>query len=192
MPRWSCILALICSGILGSEYCRAEESLKADQSVAKPNVVFILADDFGYGDLGCYGHPYARTPAIDGVSKDGTRFTQFYATGVTCCPSRTGFMTSKFPATFHDYPADYGFGSRVTISELMKKNGYRTGHFGKRHMGPVDSAGTYRFDATPSSPGSEAGKIRARQDPRGRDASIFDQAISFIEKNKDQPFYVNV
>ena len=193
MPRWTFILALICSGIFEPRYSRAEVSEHAARpAAAKPNVVFILADDFGYGDLGCYGHPYARTPAIDGLSKDGTRFTQFYATGVTCCPSRTGFMTSKFPATFHDYPADSGFGSRVTISELLKKNGYRTGHFGKWHMGPVDSAGTYGFDATPSSPGSEAGKIRPKQDPRGRDASLFDQAISFIEKNKDQPFYVNV
>src|SRR5688572_19988378 len=57
---------------------------------APPNIVFILADDLGYGDLGCYGHPYARTPNLDRLAADGTRFTQFHVTGVTCCPSRTG------------------------------------------------------------------------------------------------------
>src|SRR6185295_4804789 len=85
----------------------------------KPNIVFLLADDFGYGDLGCYGHPYARTPNIDRLASEGTRFTQFYSTGVTCCPARTGFMTSKFPATFREYPANGGFGQRVTITDLL-------------------------------------------------------------------------
>lgn len=63
-----------------------------------PNIVFLFADDLGYGDLGCYGHPYAKTPAIDQLANEGTRFTQFYVTGVTCNPSRTGLMTGLFPA----------------------------------------------------------------------------------------------
>ena len=50
----------------------------------RPNIVFILADDLGYGDLGCYGHPYSKTPNINSLAKSGTRFTRFYATGVTC------------------------------------------------------------------------------------------------------------
>ena len=91
----------------------------------------MFADDLGYGDLGCYGHPYARTPAIDQLAKDGTRFTQFYVTGVTCNPSRTGLMTGRFPARFPKYAADFGFGERTTITELLKKRGYSTGHFGK-------------------------------------------------------------
>jgi arylsulfatase A-like enzyme len=66
----------------------------ADLSANKPNVIFILAEDSGFADLGCYGHPYSRTPNIDKLAEDGTRFTQFYATGVTCCPTRTGLMTS--------------------------------------------------------------------------------------------------
>ena len=59
-------------------------SVIADQAGSErpPNIVFMFADDLGYGDLGCYGHPYARTPAIDQLAKDGTRFTQFYVTGV--------------------------------------------------------------------------------------------------------------
>jgi len=85
------------------------------------NIVFLLADDLGGGDLHCYGHPYSRTPHIDSLARDGTRYTQFYATGATCCPTRTGLMTSKFPATYPTYPANGGFASHVTITELLKK-----------------------------------------------------------------------
>ena len=67
----------------------------------------MFADDLGYGDLGCYGHPYAKTPAIDQLAKEGTRFTQFYVTVVTCNPSRTGLMTGLFPARFPNYAADF-------------------------------------------------------------------------------------
>lgn len=115
-------------------------------STDKPNVIFILADDLGWGDLACYGHPYAKTPHLDKLAADGTRFTHYYATGVTCCPARTGLMTGKFPATFQKYPSGFGFGSRVTITELLKKNGYATGHFGKWHIGTVTEPGTYGID----------------------------------------------
>src|SRR5437868_10470816 len=111
-----------------------------------PNIVLILADDMGYGDLGCYGHPYARTPSIDRLAREGTLMRNFHVTGVTCCPSRTGFMTSKFPATYREYPANSGFGSRVTVTELLKKAGYTTGHFGKWHIGPTEKPGTYGID----------------------------------------------
>ena len=153
----------------------------------RPNIVFLFADDFGWGDLGCYGHPYARTPNIDKLSTEGTRFMQFYATGVTCCPSRTGFMTSWLPPRYPTYPANGGFADRVTITELLKKAGYATGHFGKWHIGPDEKAGTYGIDETPGSRGE--GK---QKDDRGRDAMIYDSAIQFIEKHKDGPFYLNV
>ncbi len=89
----------------------------------KPNIIFIFADDLGYGDLGCYGHPYAKTPALDRLAKEGTRLPQAYVTGVTCCPCRTGLMTGKFPATFAKYMSDHGFGDRVTITQLLNTNG---------------------------------------------------------------------
>ncbi len=156
-----------------------------------PNIVFLLADDLGYGDLGCYGHPYARTPNLDQLAKDGTRFTQFYATGMTCCPARTGLMTSRFPATYPTYPANGGFAERVTITELLNKAGYRTGHFGKWHIGPDQKPGTYGIDVIGDQSRDERGKKKA-EDLRGRDAPIYDQAIRFIEESKGQPFYVNV
>jgi N-acetylgalactosamine-6-sulfatase len=182
LPRFR-LLLLIVSGLMAGL-----GGYEAFADAVKPNVVLILADDLGYGDLGCYGHPYARTPAIDQLAKEGTVFRSFHVTGVTCCPSRTGFMTSKFPATFHNYPANAGFGDRMTITELLKQAGYRTGHFGKWHMGPNDKSGTYGIDFV----GSEEGSSRVFNDDRGRDANICDQAIKFVEENKDRPFYVNV
>ncbi|WP_013629293.1 sulfatase family protein [Rubinisphaera brasiliensis] len=157
----------------------------AHAEVPKPNVVFMFADDLGYGDLGCYGHPYAKTPAIDQLAAEGTRFTQHYVTGVTCNPSRTGVMTGQFPARFARYAADYGFGDRVTITELLKRQGYKTGHFGKWHIGPEDADGTYGIDTVQT-----IGK--SRDSAAGRDTDLYSAAIDFIRDNKDGPFYVNV
>ncbi len=60
-----------------------------------PNIVFMFADDLGYRDLACYGHPYAKTPTLDKLASEGTRFPQAYASGPTCMPSRTGIMTGR-------------------------------------------------------------------------------------------------
>lgn len=157
----------------------------------RPNIVFLFADDFGWGDLHCYGHPYSKTPNIDKLAAEGTRFLQCYATGVTCCPSRTGFMTSKFPATFAKYPANGGFGDCVTITELLKKQGYATGHFGKWHIGPNETDGTYGIDVI-GADDEAGGKKKERTGASGRDAHIYEDAIRFIEKHKGGPFYVNV
>lgn len=156
----------------------------------KPNIVFILADDSGFADFGCYGHPYARTPHIDSLARDGTRFTQFYATGVTCCPARTGLMTSRWPASYATYPANGGFGDRVTITELLHQAGYATGHFGKWHIGPDEKAGVYGLDTVRSV--DDEPRRKMKETTRGRDARIYDEAIRFIETHQDKPFYINV
>ena len=116
---------LIRSALLVEALALAMGATPAAAQASKPNIVFILADDFGYADLKCYGHPYARTPNLDTLATEGTRFTQFYMTGITCCPSRTGLMTGKFPATFREYPAGAGFGKRVTVTggETMTTDG---------------------------------------------------------------------
>lgn len=152
---------------------------------SRPNIVFMFADDLGFGDLGCYDHPYAKTPALDQLAAEGTRFEQFYVTGVTCNPSRTGLMTGLHPARFPKYAADFGFGDRITITDLLKSNGYKTGHFGKWHMGPVDESGTYGLDVVET-----IGKSKDKES--GRDDDLFSAAIDFIKDNKDGPFYVNV
>jgi len=172
-------------GVAGASYALSGgSSLLAVGSGKLPNIVFILADDLGYADLGCYGHPYARTPAIDRLAEEGTRFTQFYVTGVTCCPSRTGFMTGLFPARFQEYPTGFGFGDRITITDLLKGRGYRTGHFGKWHIGP-ETEGVYGIDQYATGSGE-------KKNPRGRDAWLFDEAIKFMKDNARQPFYVNI
>jgi arylsulfatase A-like enzyme/lysophospholipase L1-like esterase len=164
----------------------------ADQ---KPNVVFILADDLGFGDLACYGHPYAKTPHIDSLAKNGTRFTRYYATGVTCQPSRVGFMTSRHPRNFARRVGDFGFDGRATITELLNKNGYATGHFGKWHIGP-GAGGKKVSEITPPADNYGIDEIKvfgSLKDPtKGRDDNTFEAAIDFIERHKDQPFYVNV
>lgn len=167
-------------------------AMHAAAPAVKPNIIFLLADDLGGSDLHCYGHPYSRTPNIDSLARDGTRFTQFYATGSTCCPARTGLMTSKFPATYPTDPANGGFADRITITELLKKQGYATGHFGKWHIGPEQKSGTYGMDSIGADEEEKGGKKKKLDDDLGRDAQIYGDAIKFIEKNRNGPFYVNV
>lgn len=176
-----CSLIRILTGVILGLIVLATPALAEDDRL--PNIVFLFADDLGYGDLACYGHPCAKTPNLDRLASQGTRFTQAYVTGITCCPSRTGYMTGKFPASFKKYPADYGFGNRITITELLKEKGYATGHFGKWHMGPVKDEGTYGIDRIAG--GKKSSEL-------GRDAGLYEEAIKFIRQNKDKPFYVNV
>ena len=153
-----------------------------------PNIVLFFCDDLGYADLGCYGHPYAKTPHLDQLAKEGTRFEQHYVTGVTCNPSRTGLMTGLFPARFPKFAADFGFGDRITITELLKKRGYKTGHFGKWHIGPdsTEVDGMYGLDVVEVMGNSKGEKA-------GRDDDLTAAAIGFIKENAGkQPLYVNI
>lgn len=162
----------------------------------KPNIVFILADDLGYGDLACYGHPYSITPNIDSLAESGTRFMRHYSTGVTCQPSRVGFMTSRHPRSYTHRIGDFGFRDRKTISQLLRDNGYATGHFGKWHIGPgVDGKKVSPKVPPISDYGMDEIKIiESYKEDRtvGRDDQIFEDSIDFIERHKDQPFYINV
>ena len=160
----------------------------AAEPAPPPNIVFFFCDDLGYADLGCYGHPYAKSPNIDKLAKEGTRFEQHYVTGVTCNPSRTGLMTGLFPARFHRYAADFGFGDRIAITELLQKRGYKTGHFGKWHIGPDSSEvnGMYGLDVVEVIGKSKGGNA-------GRDDDLTAAAIRFIRENAgEQPLYVNI
>src|SRR5215470_10407994 len=86
-----CILLALFLVLLVCSECRATEA-------SKPNVIFILADDLGWGDLGCYGHPQTQTPNLDRMAREGTLFTQFYVNGSVCSPSRCAFFTGQYPA----------------------------------------------------------------------------------------------
>jgi uncharacterized sulfatase len=110
---------------------------------ARPNIIFIMADDLGYGDLGCYGQTTIQTPNIDRLATEGMRLTSFYAGCTVCRPSRlvlwTGKHTGHTPinsnALYHFRPSD------VTVAELLKQAGYVTGGVGKWAMGGVETSG---------------------------------------------------
>ena len=110
----------------------------------RPNIVFILADDLGYGDLSSYGATDIDTPNLDRLAREGVRFTQFYSAANTCSPSRAALMTGRYPprsgvnaVLFHDTPEGLPQ-SELTIPELLRDAGYRTAMIGKWHLGNTD------------------------------------------------------
>ena len=130
--------------------------LASSHPAAQPNIVFILADDMGYGDLGCYGHPVAKTPVIDQLARDGVRFTQHYANGPECSPTRTAFLTGRYQQRAGGLECAIGTGNvgryddairlakarqlglpakQVVLPSALKKPGYSSGLFGKWHLG---------------------------------------------------------
>ena len=113
----------------------------------KPNIVVVLCDDLGYGDLECYGHPHIKTPHLNELAADGIRFTNFYSAAPVCSPSRVGLLTGRSPnrAGVYDFiPGGRGVymrSSEVTIPQLLKQSGYATCHSGKWHCnGKFNSA----------------------------------------------------
>ncbi|REA59009.1 arylsulfatase [Dyadobacter luteus] len=127
----------------------ASVALAQKGSAKRPNIVLILADDLGYGDVGFNGQKLIRTPNIDRLAKEGTKFRQFYAGTSVCAPSRSSLLTGQH--TGHTYiRGNKGVDpegqqpiadSVVTIAEVLKKAGYATGAFGKWGLGPVGSEG---------------------------------------------------
>ena len=117
-------------------------------SFERPNFVFIFADDWGWGDLGCYGDQHVRTPNLDRLASQGVLFTQFHVCSGVCSPSRAAVMTGRFPGSLgvHDYFTDHERNaargmpnfldpSIPTVTGLLRHAGYRVGHYGKWHLG---------------------------------------------------------
>lgn len=140
------LLASLTVGLASAPPLQAEPA-KAAVRTGKPNVVFILADDLGYGELGCYGQKKIRTPSIDRLAKEGLRFTQNYSGSPVCAPSRCTLMTGKH--TGHAWVRDNRTigkegqtplpASEITVAMLFQKQGYATGAMGKWGLGPPGS-----------------------------------------------------
>ena len=179
----------------------------------KPNVIVVLADDLGYGDLGVFGSKMIKTPNLDRMAKEGARLTTFYASANICTPSRAGLLTGRYPirtglAWQVIQPNDTNGlpQSEITIAEALKPD-YTTALIGKWHLGhvaPFWPPTTQGFDLffglpyshdmkplalyTSSTPGVELTKEDV--DFRQLTARFFDRGLQFIDDNKDKPFFL--
>jgi len=179
----------------------------------RPNIITILCDDLGWGDLGCYGHTLIKTPNIDRLAAQGTLFTHFYSASPVCSPSRAAFMTGQFPARLriHDYlpiplqPHQIAAGTvpfldpaAATVPRTLKQAGYATGHFGKWHLGDGPDAPEvkdYGIDCCRITHGRGPTYDSWWSDAsfRARSSAMFvDDAIEFIEHNGDTPFQIDL
>lgn len=133
---------LLSDGVRAAAASSVQRSSGAKES--RPNIVFILADDLGWGDLSCYGRPDYRTPNIDQLASQGTKFTDAYSASAVCTPTRCGYITGRYPARFRiglEEPlvatnSKVGLEPRQpTIASLLKQSGYNTALIGKWHLG---------------------------------------------------------
>lgn len=180
------------------------------QAVRPPNIVFILADDMGWGDLSCYGNPRMKTPNLDRLASQGTLFTQFYVNGSVCSPTRSAFMTGMFPARnrIHGHLATEELNRQrampnfldpkvPNIASTLRSAGYRTCHVGKWHLGrwtgaPLPDA--YGFDHHMSVSSNETRWDEMGAGFRAQSSRwIVDNTLDFIRREpKSKPFYTQM
>lgn len=193
------------------------QSSKAQQP---PNIIFIFVDDQGYYDLGCYGATEVKTPRIDALAEGGIRFTDYYAAAPICSPSRAGLLTGCYPRRtgnhiwVHRPDSKEGIPpSRLTISELFKKEGYATACIGKWHLGfnppylpqnkgfdyyygilhNLDSFEVIHFDEENGTPLLRNEEVVLRNpNPGTLTKSYTEEAIAWIEKQQKstEPFFL--
>ena len=196
---------------------KPKESRLAAQRT-RPNIIFILADDLGWAELGCYGNAFNETPHIDKMAQQGMRFTDAYATAPVCSPYRAALMTGQYPARvgITDYlrPNDVNHLSpeHTTLAEMLKKAGYATGIIGKWHLTGYDNHGVQEF--TPAMHGFDETIVsenrgigggsyfypyhfnrELKKRLPGREYLIDRcnlEAVEFIERHKDERFFLYV
>lgn len=105
----------------------------------RPNIILMMSDDQGWGDVGYLGHPHLRTPHLDQMAAEGVRFNRFYAASAVCSPTRGSVLTGRHPLRYGICYANCGhlLPEEITLAEMVQDIGYRTGHFGKWHLGTL-------------------------------------------------------
>ena len=187
-------------------------------AATQPNIVIMLADDLGAGDLSCYGSPENKTPHLDQLAKDGLQFSDFYAASAVCSPSRAALQTGRFSVRAGVYSwvaTSQKMHLRVeenTIAELLKAAGYATAHIGKWHLGygltddvsgpdPGDHGYEHWLatgnNAQPShhNPNNFVRNGKALGEVKGYSCQIVaDEAIKWLDqhRNKKKPFFLNI
>jgi len=191
------------------------------QNLKKPNIILILSDDLGIGDLSAYYNKY-ETPNLDKIGKEGVKFTNYYSASPICSPSRAGLLTGQQPVKLHfttflntrednkkKNQVDYLDPNVQTMADVLKSNGYKTAHFGKWHLGggrdvtDAPNFDQYGFDAwsgTYESPDPDPAItatdwIWSDQDSIkrwNRTKYFVDKTLNFLKENADKPCFVNV
>ena len=189
--------------------------IHASQAERPPNVVFLLADDLGWSDLGCYGSSFYETPHLDRLATEGVRFTQAYAACPVCSPTRASILTGRYPARLHN--TDYFGGRRrgrllpaqydeqlaleeVTLAEALRAAGYATAFFGKWHLGgegygPLEqgfdsNVAGYSRGMPPQGYFAPWGipTLAEGQDGEHLTERLTDAALSFLDQHASEPF----
>ncbi|SHI47649.1 Arylsulfatase A [Rubritalea squalenifaciens DSM 18772] len=108
-------------------------------ALEKPNIILVMTDDQGWGDVSYHGHPHLKTPNIDALAAEGMKLERFYAQSAVCSPTRGSALTGRHPDRYGIYYANVGhmLDKELTLAELLKEQGYATGHFGKWHLGTM-------------------------------------------------------
>lgn len=198
------ILVFICFFILQIGF--------SQQNTQKPNIIFVLADDMGYGDTTPYGQKIIKTPHLQKLSDEGMTFTNFYAGSTVCAPSRASFLTGQHTGRTKvrgngEFPLD---DEKTIFPQLLKQAGYRTAIFGKWGMGLADSNSTpekkgfdnfvgflHHIDAHFQTPKKldviHNGKLTERTLPEGTFANdiLIQETLNFIKENaSEKPFFI--
>jgi arylsulfatase A-like enzyme len=171
---------------------------------SQPNIVFLLADDLGWGDLGVTGSTVNRTPHLDQLARDGVLWTQFYVASPVCSPTRASFLTGRFPASLaiHGHFASPQENAARTMPEALDPTvpnlptslsaaGYKTAHFGKWHLGRTHPLSDYGFSTGRD---DRDGTWRLWEEPAEMSRKVADETIAFIrqhaQEHPNRPFYV--
>lgn len=181
----------------------APAPLVADAGATRPNIVFIFADDWGWGDLSCHGSTWLATPNLDRLAAEGIDFQQFNVLNPVCSPSRTAVMTGHYPARYciHEHfvspvknrprgMPDWLDAKAPTLPRLLNQAGYRTGHFGKWHLTNRETHGA----PPPEAYGYDEAKVfnGGAEWPVAAVNATADDAAAFIKASAGKPFFVNV